>query len=229
MGQSVRSTPLIIINFKSYLLQYDSNVDRLIERIQRFEPEEQERLILCPAASDLRQLRAMTRATRIQLFAQTLASEPGTDRLTVPNLKTLDLDGALLNHPEAPLSLTELRSILAKPELRAVCVIVQSLEELDRLLADSIVSHRLRSQLIAFEPRELIGGKICAIEKDPAEVVRFVQKVHQIDALALLGGGIVTIAQGIMARGSGIDGWLISSMLLSSEGITNLEELVQQQ
>lgn len=138
-------------------------------------------------------------------------------------VKAAGAQGTLLNHSEKNLNphRTKQTISIAKENGLKIVFCVDSLK-----LARKIIDPRI--DYIAYEPAELIGGKVSVTEAKTSFVEYFAKLVlhynnkNSTDIHTLIGAGIRTPKDVRMARVLGIDGILVSSVVVQSKdpGVT---------
>lgn len=110
--------------------------------------------------------------------------------------------GILLNHSEKKLSLLEIEKILGKLSN------LQTLVCTDNLAEGQAIAN-FKPTFLAYEPPELIGGKISVSQAEPEMIKKFVDKINEVPII--VGAGIHTSQDVKKALELGAKGVLVSS------------------
>lgn len=214
----------LLINFKTYKEATGDNALKLAKICEEVQSKYSDaEIIVSPQLVDMQSLSKM----KIKLFAQHMdAVEPGKATGHVTPFAIANLaDGTMLNHSEKKMSLDDVGSCvkLAREYLLEVLCFAKDLEEAKSL-------SQLEPDYIAYEPPELVGGKVSVSEAEPEMIEKFVRLVKKLkpDIKALCGAGINKPEDVRKALELGAEGIALSSAFVkSSDSKKFLEDLVQ--
>lgn len=175
--------PLIITNFKTYQEATGMNAINLAKDHERLANELHVNLAIAGQAIDLSMLAASLSIPVLAQHVDGIGYGAHTGHVCVDALKTLGVDGSILNHSERRLSDDQISEAINKMKEFGMFSIVcaESAEEGARLAA-------LGPDLIAIEPPELIGGEVSVSTAKPELISR---------AVELIGAGKVIVGAGI--------------------------------
>jgi triosephosphate isomerase (TIM) len=132
---------------------------------------------------------------------------PYTGSLLPESVLLAGAKGTLLNHAEKKLALAEIQKIMEKFSGQTL-ICASSLEEGRQLSS-------LKPNFLAYEPPELIGGKISVSQAQPEVITAFINEIKEIPVL--VGAGIHQKEDVQKALSLGAKGILISSDVVLSE------------
>lgn len=179
-------SPVIILNYKTYLESTGMRSRQLTQMAYEVMEETGHRIIVCPQTPDL----YLNKGVTIEVFAQHMDPiEPGshTGHVLPQALLEAGVSGTLINHSEDRMPLESIRK----------CVeICRNLKLTSVVCAESVSKVRevaaFKPDYIAIEPPELIGTGIAVSKADPDIVLRSVEAVTDPDIKVLCGAGITT-------------------------------------
>jgi triosephosphate isomerase len=116
--------------------------------------------------------------------------------------------GVLLNHSEKKLSFEDLRIMMEKRQNFQILICAESIEEGQKIAT-------LKPDFLAYEPPELIGGKVSVSQARPEIIREFVEKIKDIPVL--VGAGIHQESDVKKALELGAKGILVSSDVVLSD------------
>ncbi|MBS3125084.1 triose-phosphate isomerase [Candidatus Woesearchaeota archaeon] len=186
---------IIIINFKTHVTGKEATkLARLFEKIAR---ANKAAVVLAVKTNDLGKISSLV---NIPVIAQ-----------QVDNFSRIKKGiGSLINHSDHPLTLLEIKRAIAQlRKNRLISIACAPNSTIVKKIA------RLKPDLIAIEPPELIGGNKSVSTTKPGEVRKAVQAANGIPLLC--GAGIKTRADVIAARKLGVQGILISSGVVKAK------------
>lgn len=125
----------------------------------------------------------------------------------VQHVEVAGAKGILLNHADRKLSLAEIKKAMEKFSGQTL-VCASSIEEGQQIAV-------LKPDFLAFEPPELIGGKISVSQAKPEIISEFVAKIK--DVTILVGAGIHQSEDVQKALSLGAKGILVSSDVVLSQ------------
>ena len=203
---------VVVINFKVYPESVGLQGIRLASRLASIRSEEYE-VMLAPSLLVLSSLKKL----KMPLFAQSaenIALGAHTGGIALEELKLIGVQGVMLNHAERRLPFSSVRELRAKAEVLGLQVLIcaASLREVRRLA-------RLKPEYIAYEPKELIGGKVSVAQAEPRiiiKAVRYVKKMSPSTRL-LCGAGIHSRKDVEKALSLGAEGVLLSSAVVKAK------------
>jgi len=134
--------------------------------------------------------------------------------IIIDELKKLGIKGTLLNHSEKKLPFSILTKTVeyCKKKQFPVILCTSSLTEVKKMIT-------LKPEYLAFEPPELIGGKISVSKAKPLSIIKTVQVVKKINpqTQVLCGAGIQNRDDLQKALQLGAQGVLLSHALIKTK------------
>jgi len=207
-------TPIIIVNFKTYLEATGKRAVELAKKAEKASRETGIEIAVSPQFSDLAQV---AEAVEIPVYAQHVdAVSPGahTGHVLAEAVKEAGATGTLINHSERQLKLADVDAIIKHSEEKELtsCVCTSN-------PAISAAVAYLNPDIISIEPPELIGTGIAVSKAQPEAVtdtIRLVRKVNN-EAIILCGAGISHGEDVAVALKLGAQGVLVASGIVKAK------------
>jgi triosephosphate isomerase len=180
-------TPIIIVNFKTYLEATGRKAIELAKQAEKVSKETGVSIVVAPQFADISRV---AEAVEIPVFAQHIDPiKPGscTGHVLVDSVKEAGAVGTLINHSEKQLKLvdidTAIRLAREKNLISCVCVNNPSV---------SAAAAALKPNIVSIEPPELIGTGIAVSKAQPEVVTNTVKLVREVntEVTILCGAGI---------------------------------------
>lgn len=207
-------TPMIIVNFKTYLESTGKRAVELAKQAERASKETGANIIVVPQFVDIAKV---AQAVEIPVFAQHIDPiKPGssTGHVLAESVKEAGAVGSLINHSERQLRLIDIDAIiaLAKEKGLASCVCTNN-------PAVSAAIAALRPDITSVEPPELIGSGISVSKAKPEIVTDTLKLVHNVDPkmIILCGAGISQAEDVSIALKLGTKGVLVASGIVKAK------------
>ena len=180
-------TPIIIVNFKTYLEATGQKAVELAKKAERASKETGVNIVVAPQPADITRV---AEAVDIPVFAQHIDPvAPGafTGHLLAESVKEAGAVGTLINHSERQIKLADIDAVIKLTrEKNLVSCVCTSNPPISAAVA------YLNPDIISIEPPELIGTGIAVSKAQPEVVtntIRLVRKVNS-EAVILCGAGI---------------------------------------
>jgi len=180
-------TPIIIVNFKTYLEATGRKAVELAEKAEKVSKETGVCIAVAPQFVDIA---AVAKAVEIPVFAQHIDPvKPGscTGYVLAESVKEAGAVGTLINHSERQLKLSDIDATikLAREKGLVSCVCANN-------PSVSAAVAALKPDIVSVEPPELIGSGIAVSKAQPEVVAATVKLVRGINAkvIILCGAGI---------------------------------------
>jgi len=214
----------LVINFKTYEEATGKNALKLAKICEKFSKKYNSlEIIVSPQFTDLPAISKL----KLKIFSQHVDPvEPGrnTGHITPFAVKNY-ASGTFLNHSEKKLSISEIEKCIAlckKYSLETLCF-AKDLKECKKIIP-------LEPNYLAYEPPELVGGKISVSEAKPEILRKFVNliKEQKPRIKALCGAGINKLEDVEKAVELGTDGICLSSAFVkSNDHVKFLKEIIK--
>ncbi|MDR1992537.1 MAG: triose-phosphate isomerase [Nitrososphaerota archaeon] len=207
-------SPLIIVNFKTYLESTGARALELAKQAEKAAKETGVCIVVAPQFCDITKI---AQTVEIPVFAQHLdAIYPGnsTGHILAETLKEAGATGTLINHSERQLRLSDIETTLTicqKQNLTS-CVCANNPQVSAAIAA-------LNPDITSMEPPELIGTGNSVSKAQPNIITDTARLVHQINpAMPLLcGAGISTAQDVFLALKLGTQGILVASGVVKAK------------
>lgn len=207
-------SPMIIVNFKTYLESTGKNALSLAKQAERAAKETGACIVVAPQAADLR---LVAESVEIPVFAQHVDPiKPGssTGHVLAEAVKEAGAVGTLINHSERQLRLIDIDATIALCREKGLvsCVCANN-------PAVSAAIAALKPDITSMEPPELIGSGISVSKSKPEVITDTVQLVKRIDSkmTILCGAGISTAEDVSIALKLGTQGVLVASGIVKAK------------
>lgn len=207
-------TPMIIVNFKTYLESTGKRAIELAKQAEKAAKETGANIIVAPQFADLARV---AEAVEIPVFAQHIDPiKPGnsTGHILAESVIDAGAVGTLINHSEMQIKLAEIDAIVRLTrEKKIVSCVCTSNPSISAAVA------YLNPDIISIEPPELIGTGIAVSQAQPEAVtntIRLVRKVND-EAVILCGAGISRGEDVSTALKLGTHGVLVASGIVKAK------------
>ncbi|MBE6487538.1 MAG: triose-phosphate isomerase [Methanosphaera stadtmanae] len=211
---SKNNTPIIILNYKTYVESTGKNAIQLSKYVEEASQESGVNMAIAPQAVDLYNI---IEAVDIPVYSQHMdpITPGGHTGSTLPEaIKEANVCGTLINHSEQRLTLADIDSVVEKTkELDLTSVLCTN------NVKTSAAAASFNPDYIAIEPPELIGTGIPVSKANPEVVENTVEEIHKIndDISVLCGAGISTGEDMKAALDLGAEGVLLASGIIKAD------------
>jgi triosephosphate isomerase len=208
------STPLILVNFKTYIEGTGRKALELAESAEKVNRETGVCIGLAPQFTDIAKL---AQTVSLPIFAQHMdPMGPGsfTGHILAEAVKDAGAVGTLINHSERRLKLADIEAAITRAEtLRLASVVCTNNASVSASAA------ALKPDFIAIEPPELIGTGIPVSKAKPEIVTDTVKLVRNVnsDVTVLCGAGITQGDDVAAALKLGTMGVLVASGIVKAK------------
>ncbi|MEM4713212.1 MAG: triose-phosphate isomerase [Candidatus Bathyarchaeia archaeon] len=207
-------TPLILVNFKTYL---EATGEKAVELAKKAERASRETSVQIGVAPQFTDIAAVAEATEIPVFAQHIDPvEPGsyTGHVSAEAIKEAGAVGTIINHSERQLRLSEIDAAIKVARNRGlVSVVCANNQSISAAVA------ALNPDVVAIEPPELIGTGIPVSRAKPEIVKATVELVRKVNSkvVILCGAGISHGEDITAALKLGTQGVLVASAVVKAK------------
>ncbi len=212
-------TPIIIVNFKTYLEATGKKAVELAEKAEKASKETGASIAVAPQFVDIA---AVAQAVEIPVFAQHIDPiKPGsnTGHVLAEAVKEAGAIGTLINHSERQLKLADIDATikLAREKGLVSCVCANN-------STVSAATVFLKPDIVSIEPPELIGSGIAVSKAQPEVVTDTVKLVRGVNAnvTILCGAGISSGEDVAVALKLGTQGVLVASGIVKAKDPYNI-------
>jgi triosephosphate isomerase len=207
-------SPMVIVNFKTYI---ESTGQKALELAKQAQKVNDETGILVGVAPQFTDIKTIADTVHIPVFAQHLDPiKPGgyTGHVLVDSVRQAGVAGTLINHSERRLKLSEIdETIRITKEHNLLSIVCANNPTTSAAVA------ALKPDIIAIEPPELIGTGIPVSKAKPEIVIDTVKLVRQVNPTVtiLCGAGISHGEDVAAAMKLGADGVLVASCIVKAK------------
>jgi triosephosphate isomerase (TIM) len=174
--------PFILINFKNYKEALGSRSLPLAKAISKV-PRNKYQIAIAPSLLNFKEI---AKKVSIPVFAQhadPVTSGAATGSVSIEELQQFNAAGIILNHSEHKIPLDLLKKTIKMCKTRKLVTVVCA-----STLAEAKKIAHFKPNYIAYEPQELIGGKISVTSAKPDIILKVVQAVK--GSKVLCGAGV---------------------------------------
>ncbi len=207
-------TPIIIVNFKTYL---EATGRKAVDLAKKAEKVSKETKVFIGVAPQFADIASVAKAVKIPVFAQHVDPvKPGsyTGHVLAESVKEAGAVGTLINHSERQLKLSDIDEVVKitreKGLISVVCANNPSI---------SAAVAALNPDVIAIEPPELIGTGIPVSKAKPEVVTDTISLVRKVNSkvVILCGAGITNGEDVAAALRLGTPGILVASGVVKAK------------
>lgn len=207
-------TPIVILNFKTYLESSGVNALNLAKALESVSIETGITMAASPQASDIFRI---NEETNIPLLAQHIDPiSPGghTGSNLLECMVEAGINGTLLNHSEQRMELADIDEVIKQTKKNDIFSVVCT-----NNIETSVAAAILNPEFVAVEPPELIGSGISVSQAEPEVVEGTVNKVKKVNkkTKVLCGAGISTGDDMRAALDLGANGVLLASGIILAD------------
>ncbi len=207
-------TPIIIVNFKTYLEATGRKAVELAKQAEKVSKETGVSIVATPQFVDIA---CVAEAVEIPVFAQHIDPiKPGscTGHVLVDSVKEAGAVGTLINHSEKQLKLVDIDTTirLAREKSLVSCVCANN-------PSVSAAAAALKPDIVSIEPPELIGTGVAVSKAQPEVISNTVKLVREVNAQVtiLCGAGISHGEDVAVALKLGTQGVLVASGIVKAK------------
>jgi len=207
-------TPIIIVNFKTYLEATGKKAVELAKKAEKVSEETEVSIVVAPQFADIS---IVAETVNIPVFAQHVDPiKPGsyTGHVLAESLKEAGAIGTLINHSERQLKLSEISEIInITRENGLVSLVCANNPNISAAVAT------LKPDMLAIEPPELIGTGNPVSKAKPEVITGTVKLVRSVNSnvTILCGAGITQGEDVAAAIKLGTQGVLVASGIVKAK------------
>ena len=210
----IKRTPIVILNFKTYLESTGNNALKLAMASEIVAEETGVNIVIAPQSPDIYQL---SNEVKIPVFAQHVdAVDAGghTGSSLIECIKEAGAVGCLINHSEQRMKLADMDVVVKKAQEKGMVSVLCT-----NNIETSAAASTLKPDFVAIEPPELIGSGIPVSKAEPEIVEGTVDIIHEINPKisVLCGAGISTGEDMRAAMDLGAEGVLLASGIIKAK------------
>jgi triosephosphate isomerase (TIM) len=210
----LKRTPIVILNFKTYLESTGNNALKLAMASEIVSEETGVNIVIAPQSPDIYKL---SNEVKIPVFAQHVdAVDAGghTGSSLIECIKEAGAVGCLVNHSEQRMKLADMDVVVKKAQEKDMVSVLCT-----NNIETSAAASTLKPDFVAIEPPELIGSGIPVSKAEPEIVEGTVDIIHEINPKisVLCGAGISTGEDMRAAMDLGAEGVLLASGIIKAK------------
>lgn len=212
--KEITRTPIVILNFKTYLESTGEKALNLAKISQEVAEETGVNIAVAPQHADLLRISSQMSIPVLAQHVDAVDAGGHTGSVLLESVKDAGASGTLINHSEMRMKLADIQQVVKKAtEQEMISVLCTNNIE------TSAAAATLQPTFVAIEPPELIGSGIPVSKAEPEIVEGTVDIMHQInpDVKVLCGAGISTGEDMKAALDLGSEGVLLASGIVLAE------------
>jgi len=207
------STPLIVVNFKTYFEATGKKSVELAKIAEKVSRDKGVQIAVAPQFTDIKQV---SESADVIVFSQHIDPiKPGafTGHVLAEAVKSAGATGTLLNHSEKRIRLSEIEEAIEMAQSSGLATLVCANSS-----GVSAATASLKPDMIAVEPPELIGTGISVSKAQPELITSTVKRIRMVSSsvVILCGAGVSTADDVSKALKLGSQGVLVSSSVVKS-------------
>ncbi len=207
------SSPLLVINFKTYLEATGKKSVELAKVAGKVSREKGIQIAVSPQFSDIKQV---AESAEVLVFSQHVDPvKPGayTGHVLAEAVKSAGAAGTLLNHSERRIRISEIEEAIALSRGAGLLTLVCANSS-----GVSAATASLNPDMIAIEPPELIGTGVAVSKAQPELITSSVKRIRSVNStiMILCGAGVTSPEDVSKAVQLGSQGVLVSSSVVKS-------------
>jgi len=207
-------TPIVLVNFKTYIEGTGKNALRLAEDCEKASSETGICVGVAPQFVDIVPI---VNAVSVPVFSQHIdpvSAGSFTGHILPESVAQTGAVGTLVNHSERRLKLAEIDAIISRAKENKLIQVVCT-----NNAAVSAAAAALKPNMIAIEPPELIGTGIPVSKAKPEVVSGTIELVRRVnrDVVILCGAGITRGEDVAAALKLGTEGVLVASGIVKAK------------
>ena len=207
----ITQTPLVILNFKTYLESTGDKALQLAKALEQVAEETGVNMAAAPQGADLRKL---SEEVNIPILAQHIDPVDAgghTGSMLLECAKEAGASGTLINHSEQRMQLADIDMVVNKINTANMTSVVCT-----NNIPTSAAAAAMKPNFVAIEPPELIGSGIPVSQAEPKIVEGSVAAIKEVNSSVrvLCGAGISTGDDMKAALELGSEGVLLASGII---------------
>lgn len=212
--KEITRTPMVILNFKTYLESTGEKAIKLAKISEEVANETGVNIAAAPQHADLLRISSEVEIPVLAQHVDAVDAGGHTGSVLLESVKEAGAVGTLINHSEIRMKLADIQRVVDKiNEHEMISVLCTNNIE------TSAAAATLKPTFVAIEPPELIGSGIPVSQAEPEVVEGTVEVIHKIDSgvKVLCGAGISTGEDMQAALMLGSEGVLLASGIVLAD------------
>ena len=210
----IKETPIVILNFKTYLESTGKNALKLAMSSQKVAEETGVNIMVAPQYADIYRIKQEVTIPVLAQHIDPIDAGGHTGSILPECVKEAGAVGTLINHSEQRMELFEIDAAVKKAFSLGMSSVVCT-----NNIDTSSAAATLNPDFVAIEPPELIGSGIPVSQAEPEIVEKTVEMIHNINpgVRVLCGAGISTGDDLKAAIDLGSEGVLLASGIILAD------------
>lgn len=216
--KKIKETPIVILNFKTYLESTGENALKLAKNCQIVAEETGVNIMVAPQHGDIYRISNELDIPVLSQHIDPIESGGHTGSILPECVKESGAIGTLINHSEQRLQLFDIDVVVKKASSLGMSSVVCT-----NNIETSSAAATLNPDFVAIEPPELIGSGIPVSQAEPEIVEKTVELIHNTNpqVRVLCGAGISTGDDFKSAIDLGSEGVLLASGIILADDPKN--------
>ena len=222
--KEITRTPMVILNFNTYLESTGKNALKLAKASQDVAKDTGVNIAVAVQHADLLRVSSEVEIPVLAQHVDAVDAGGHTGSVLLESVKEAGAVGTLINHSEMRMKLADIQNVVAKTNENEMISVLCT-----NNIETSAAAATMKPTFVAIEPPELIGSGIPVSQAEPEVVEGTVEVIHQIDpeVKVLCGAGISTGDDMQAALKLGSEGVLLASgIILARDAKAALMDLV---
>lgn len=209
-----KRTPIVILNFKTYLESTGENALKLAKSCQNVADETGVNMMVAPQYGDIYRISQEVEIPVLSQHIDPIDAGGHTGSILPECVKEAGAVGTLINHSEQRMQLFNIDAAIKKAFSLGMSSVVCT-----NNIETSTAAATLNPDFVAIEPPELIGSGIPVSQAEPEIVEKTVEMIHNINpqVRVLCGAGISTGDDLKAAIDLGSEGVLLASGIILAD------------
>lgn len=212
--KEITRTPIVILNFKTYLESTGEKALNLAKISQEVAEETGINIAVAPQHADLLRISSQVSIPVLAQHVDAVDAGGHTGSVLMESVLDAGASGTLINHSEMRMKLADIQQVVKKATDQEMISVLCT-----NNIETSAAAATLQPTFVAIEPPELIGSGIPVSQAEPEIVEGTVDVIHQInpEVKVLCGAGISTGEDMKAALDLGSEGVLLASGIVLAE------------
>lgn len=219
-SQKIR-TPIIIVNFKTYLEATGKRGVELAKVANKVSMDSGVTIAVAPQFTDLKSIAEEVEVPVLSQHVDPIKPGPYTGHVLVDAVKAAGASGTMINHSERRVKISEIEEVLALARTADLASLVCT----DTPGVSAAVAS-LRPDMIAIEPPDLIGTGVAVSKARPELITDSIKRIRLVNTSSeiLCGAGVSTAEDVGKALQLGTKGVLVASSIVKARNPSQLLE-----
>lgn len=212
--KEITRTPIVILNFKTYLESTGEKALKLAKISQEVAEETGVNIAVAVQHADLLRISSEVNIPVLAQHVDAVDAGGHTGSVLLESVKEAGAAGTLINHSEMRMKLADIQKVVEKTTQNQMISVLCT-----NNIETSAAAASLKPTFVAIEPPELIGSGIPVSQAEPEVVEGTVEVIHQVapDVKVLCGAGISTGDDMQAALKLGSEGVLLASGIVLAD------------